>query len=37
MPKALRIDNGPEFISTARDRWAFQDGVAPRLILPGGG
>jgi putative transposase len=32
---ALRVDNGPEFISTALDRWAFQHGVALHFIQPG--
>jgi putative transposase len=35
LPEALRIDNGPEFISTALDRWAFQHGVALHFIQPG--
>jgi putative transposase len=35
LPFALRVDNGPEFISTALDRWAFQHGVALHFIQPG--
>jgi putative transposase len=35
LPFALRVDNGPEFISTALDRWAFQHGVALHVIQPG--
>ncbi len=35
LPEALRVDNGPEFISTALDRWAFAHGVAPHFIQPG--
>jgi putative transposase len=35
LPETLRIDNGPEFISTALDRWAFRHGVALHFIQPG--
>jgi putative transposase len=35
VPEALRVDNGPEFISTALDRWAFQHGAALHFIQPG--
>ncbi len=35
LPDALRVDNGPEFISTALDRWAFAHGVALHFIQPG--
>ena len=35
LPESLRVDNGPEFISTALDRWAFQHGVALHFIQPG--
>jgi putative transposase len=35
LPESLRVDNGPEFISTALDRWAFQHGVALDFIQPG--
>jgi putative transposase len=34
-PESLRVDNGPEFISTALDRWAFDHGVALHFIQPG--
>jgi putative transposase len=26
-PKTIRVDNGPEFISKAFDRWAYANGV----------
>lgn len=26
-PKAIRCDNGPEFISKALDKWAYESGV----------
>jgi putative transposase len=35
LPESLRVDNGPEFISTALDRWAFAHGVALHFIQPG--
>jgi putative transposase len=35
LPESLRVDNGPEFISTALDRWAFQHGVKLDFIQPG--
>lgn len=35
LPEALRVDNGPEFVSTALDRWAFAHGVALHFIQPG--
>jgi putative transposase len=35
LPESLRVDNGPEFISTAMDRWAFQHGVRLDFIQPG--
>lgn len=35
LPESLRVDNGPEFISTIFDRWAFQHGVALQFIQPG--
>jgi len=34
-PKAISVDNGPEFISNALDRWAHQRGVALHFIDPG--
>jgi putative transposase len=35
LPEALRVDNGPEFISTTLDRWAFKHGVKIDFIQPG--
>ncbi len=35
LPESLRVDNGPEFISTAMDRWGFQHGVRLDFIQPG--
>lgn len=35
LPETLRVDNGPEFISTALDRWAFHHGVKIDFIQPG--
>ena len=35
LPESLRVDNGPEFISTALDRWAFKHGVKIDFIQPG--
>ena len=35
LPESLRIDNGPEFISTTLDRWAYAHGVALSFIQPG--
>jgi putative transposase len=35
LPESFRVDNGPEFISTTLDRWAFQHGVALQFIQPG--
>lgn len=34
-PETLRIDNGPEFISSTLDRWAYEHGVALHFIQPG--
>jgi putative transposase len=31
----IRVDNGPEFISTALDRWAYQNGVTLDFSRPG--
>ncbi|MDB4970091.1 MAG: mobile element protein [Myxococcales bacterium] len=31
----IEIDNGPEFISNALDRWAYQRGVKLHFIRPG--
>ncbi len=27
VPKTIRVTNGPEFISKALDRWAYENGV----------
>lgn len=35
LPETLRVDNGPEFISTALDRWAFKHRVKIDFIQPG--
>jgi putative transposase len=35
LPKAIIIDNGPEFISRALDRWAYRHGVQLHFIQPG--
>ena len=34
-PEGITVDNGPEFISQALDRWAFANGVALHFIQPG--
>jgi putative transposase len=34
-PKAIRVDNGPEFVSKALDRWAYQNGVTLDFSRPG--
>jgi hypothetical protein len=31
LPEALRVDNGPELISTTRDAWASRHGVKPAV------
>ena len=35
LPESVRVDNGPGFISTALDRWAYRHGVALQFIQPG--
>jgi putative transposase len=35
LPEALRVDNGPEFISMALDNWTRQHGVKLDFIQPG--
>lgn len=35
MPQMIRVDNGPEFISTNRDLWAYFNGVKLDFSLPG--
>lgn len=34
-PKAIRVDNGPEFVSKALDRWAYEAGVTLDFSRPG--
>ncbi len=34
-PSGITVDNGPEFISQALDRWAFASGVTLHFIQPG--
>ena len=34
-PSGITVDNGPEFISQALDRWAFANSVALHFIQPG--
>jgi putative transposase len=34
-PRSIRVDNGPEFVSNARDRWAYERGVILHLSRPG--
>lgn len=33
--RSLRVDNGPEFISKALDRWAHENGVTLYFSQPG--
>jgi len=35
LPKTIRVDNGPEFISKVLDQWAYLNGVALDLSRPG--
>ena len=35
VPRVITVDNGPEFISRALDRWAYQHGVTLHFIQPG--
>jgi putative transposase len=35
LPKTIRVDNGPEFISKAVDMWAYWNGVKLDFIRPG--
>ena len=35
LPRAIVVDNGPEFTSKAMDVWAYQRGVELRFIEPG--
>ncbi len=34
-PRTIRVDNGPEFISKALDRWAYDNGVTLDFSRPG--
>ena len=34
-PKAIRVDNGPEFVSKALDRWAYENAVTLDFSRPG--
>ena len=34
-PKSIRVDNGPEFVSKALDRWAYENGVMLDFSRPG--
>ncbi len=34
-PRAIRVDNGPEFILKALDRWAYENGVTLDFSRPG--
>ena len=35
LPKTIVVDNGPEFISNALDKWAYAHGVTLHFIKPG--
>jgi transposase InsO family protein len=35
LPKAIQVDNGPEFISRAVNQWAYANDVALHFIDPG--
>lgn len=34
-PSAIQVDNGPEFVSKALDRWAYENGVTLDFSRPG--
>lgn len=34
-PRTIRVDNGPEFISRALDKWAYENGVTLDFSRPG--
>ena len=34
-PQSIRVDNGPEFISQALDKWAYNNGIDIFFIRPG--
>src|SRR6478609_7652577 len=35
VPCAIQVDNGPEFVSKALDRWAYENGVTLDFSRPG--
>ena len=35
LPKIIRVDNGPEFISKVLDQWAYLNGVELDFSRPG--
>lgn len=35
LPKIIRVDNGPEFLSRAFDQWAYEKGIKIDYIQPG--
>ena len=35
VPKVIRVDNGPEFISKILDKWAYENGVTLDFSRPG--
>ena len=35
VPKAIRVDNGPELVSKALDRWAYENAVVLNFSRPG--
>ena len=35
LPKTIRVDNGPEFISKVLDQWAYLNGIALDFSRPG--
>lgn len=35
LPKVIRVDNGPEFISRSFDQWAYEKGIKIHYIQPG--
>ena len=35
VPKTIRVDNGPEFVSKVPDQWAYRNGVTLDFSRPG--
>ena len=35
MPRSIKVDNGPEFISKELEKWAYRRGVKLNFIRPG--